>query len=178
MGYFHAFLLSFSTISRLSSGCFRHSSWRILCMFAVSCCVGPQVGLLPSGEAQHSGSRYTISEVTRQMAGVYECVAQNGLGKPGVGTVSLQVQCKWLDVKDMSHVFGPQAVHPLRFHPAPHNKFHAVDAPSTFLQNWCTFAWVCFLSKKNCTLHIYATRTIDDRSMESFSSLRGIFVLF
>ncbi|XP_043235751.1 lachesin-like isoform X2 [Amphibalanus amphitrite] len=51
-----------------------------------------QVGLLPSGEAQHAGSSYTISEVTRQMAGVYECVAQNGLGKPGVGTVSLQVQ--------------------------------------------------------------------------------------
>ncbi|XP_037073347.1 limbic system-associated membrane protein-like [Pollicipes pollicipes] len=51
-----------------------------------------QVGLLPSGEAQHPGSRYTVAEVTRQMAGVYECVAQNGLRKPGVGTVSLQVQ--------------------------------------------------------------------------------------
>ncbi|XP_037072718.1 lachesin-like [Pollicipes pollicipes] len=51
-----------------------------------------QAGLLPSGEAQHKGSRYTVAEVTRQMAGVYECVAENGLGKPGVGTVSLQVQ--------------------------------------------------------------------------------------
>ncbi|KAF0305307.1 Lachesin [Amphibalanus amphitrite] len=51
-----------------------------------------QMGLLPSGEAQHAGSSYTISEVTREMAGVYECVAQNGLGRPEVGTVSLQVQ--------------------------------------------------------------------------------------
>ncbi|XP_037086665.1 lachesin-like [Pollicipes pollicipes] len=51
-----------------------------------------QAGPLPSGETRHEGRVYTIGQVSRQMAGLYECVAENGLGVPGTATVSLQVQ--------------------------------------------------------------------------------------
>ncbi|XP_037079027.1 lachesin-like [Pollicipes pollicipes] len=51
-----------------------------------------QSGRLPSGDETYPGARYAISEVTRQMAGVYECVADNSLGITAVGRISLQVQ--------------------------------------------------------------------------------------
>ncbi|XP_037072407.1 lachesin-like [Pollicipes pollicipes] len=51
-----------------------------------------QTGLLPTGEKTRLGNRYTVSQISRQMAGVYECVADNGLGQTAVGRISLQVQ--------------------------------------------------------------------------------------
>ena len=54
-----------------------------------------QTGRLPSGDETQAGARITISGVSRQMAGVYECVPDNGVGAPAVGRVSLQVHCKF-----------------------------------------------------------------------------------
>ncbi|XP_043235053.1 protein amalgam-like [Amphibalanus amphitrite] len=51
-----------------------------------------QHGTLPSGDLERPGRKLHISRIVREMAGVYECVADNGLGSPGVGSVSLQVQ--------------------------------------------------------------------------------------
>jgi len=51
-----------------------------------------QSGRLPSGEEVYPGPRYTLTQVTRQMAGVYECVADNTLGMTAIGRISLQVQ--------------------------------------------------------------------------------------
>ncbi|KAF0296990.1 Protein amalgam [Amphibalanus amphitrite] len=50
-----------------------------------------QSGDLPGGEKVAAGERYTVSDITRQMAGVYECVADNGLGQVAVGAIRLQV---------------------------------------------------------------------------------------
>ena len=58
----------------------------------VICC---QSGRLPNGEETFLGAKLPISQITRQMAGVYECVADNTLNIKAVGRISLQVQCKY-----------------------------------------------------------------------------------
>ena len=49
---------------------------------------------MPSGEAEHEAGEYTVTGATRQMAGVYLCVAENGVGDPSTASVRLQVQCE------------------------------------------------------------------------------------
>ncbi|XP_043232369.1 protein amalgam-like isoform X1 [Amphibalanus amphitrite] len=51
-----------------------------------------QGGTLPSGAAEHEAGEYTVTGATRQMAGVYQCVAENGVGNPSTASVRLQVQ--------------------------------------------------------------------------------------
>ncbi|XP_037086860.1 peroxidasin homolog [Pollicipes pollicipes] len=53
-----------------------------------------QHGRLPSGGDHKSGPLLRIYHISREMAGVYECEAENGLGTPGVATVSVHVHCK------------------------------------------------------------------------------------
>lgn len=54
----------------------------------------PQSGALPGGQSTQLGERYQLQDITRQMAGVYQCVADNGRGQIAVGRISLQVQCE------------------------------------------------------------------------------------
>ena len=62
--------------------------------FSLEPCYRSQSGRLPGGEENPAGEQYTLSDISRQMAGVYECVADNGLGQVAVGAISLQVQCE------------------------------------------------------------------------------------
>ena len=55
----------------------------------------PQSGRLPNGDETFYGAKLPIAHITRQMAGVYECVADNKLNIKAVGRISLQVQCKY-----------------------------------------------------------------------------------
>ena len=55
----------------------------------------PQSGRLPNGDETFHGAKLPIAHITRQMAGVYECVADNKLNIKAVGRISLQVQCEY-----------------------------------------------------------------------------------
>ncbi|KAK6622728.1 hypothetical protein RUM43_008571 [Polyplax serrata] len=51
--------------------------------------------LLPSGEKSVEGYSITIEQATRHQAGVYQCKASNGVGKPVEQSIVLHVLCKY-----------------------------------------------------------------------------------
>ncbi|XP_065344110.1 protein amalgam isoform X1 [Cloeon dipterum] len=48
--------------------------------------------LLPSGDKSVEGFSITIEQVTRHQAGVYQCMASNGVGQPVLRDIALRVQ--------------------------------------------------------------------------------------
>lgn len=54
-------------------------------------------GLLPSGAKKLSGASLSLPAVERFDAGVYECRADNGVGKPAKAEVNLQVICECIN---------------------------------------------------------------------------------
>jgi len=54
-----------------------------------------QNNLLPSGEQSVEGYSITIEQATRHQAGIYQCVARNGVGEPVTESIALHVLCKF-----------------------------------------------------------------------------------
>lgn len=53
--------------------------------------------MLPSGEKSVEGFSITIEQASRHQAGVYQCMASNGVGQPVLRDITLKVQCKYTE---------------------------------------------------------------------------------
>jgi hypothetical protein len=62
-----------------------------------------QDNILPTGEKAVEGFSITLDKVDRHQAGVYQCTASNGVGKPVTVDMQLDVLCKYCQLmKDLT----------------------------------------------------------------------------
>jgi hypothetical protein len=61
----------------------------------VKLCVCLQGGQLPSGESTVQGFSLTLEQVDRHQAGVYQCLASNGVGQSATFDTTLHVLCEY-----------------------------------------------------------------------------------